>query len=215
MKHLLTYQDEKSDKFWEVEVKGKEMRVRYGKTGSEGQASVKKFTSVSAAETAAEKAIAEKVKKGYRNHEKTGGGAGAEDIETSIIASISSEQTFDLFDDSLPDKVILKEFKALKFTLDPAPPCEWSYDIQSVEVSLDRKNKTVSRAFSLSLNININQSNINSVKEMMGDEGYFDEDDGFDWSSAINYFIADTTVVPDYANFNSENVDIDIIEVDS
>ena len=94
MKHLLTYQDEKSDKFWEVEVKGKEMRVRYGKTGSEGQASVKKFTSVSAAETAAEKAIAEKVKKGYRNHEKTGGGAGAEDIETSIIASISSEQTF-------------------------------------------------------------------------------------------------------------------------
>ena len=74
MKHLLTYQDEKSDKFWEVEVKGKEMRVRYGKTGSEGQASVKKFTSVSAAETAAEKAIAEKVKKGYRNHETTGGG---------------------------------------------------------------------------------------------------------------------------------------------
>jgi len=65
MKQRLEYKDEKSNKFWEVEVKGKEMVVRYGKIDTEGQVSVKKFASVSGAETAAEKAVAEKVKKGY------------------------------------------------------------------------------------------------------------------------------------------------------
>jgi predicted DNA-binding WGR domain protein len=65
MKHCLFYQDDKSNKFWEVEVKGKEMVVRYGKIATDGQVTVKKFSSASDAETAAEKAMAEKIKKGY------------------------------------------------------------------------------------------------------------------------------------------------------
>jgi predicted DNA-binding WGR domain protein len=65
MKQRLICQDDKSNKFWEVEVKGKEMIVRYGKIGTEGQVTVKKFSSASDAETAAEKAMAEKIKKGY------------------------------------------------------------------------------------------------------------------------------------------------------
>jgi predicted DNA-binding WGR domain protein len=65
MKHCLFYQDDKSNKFWEVAVKGKEMVVRYGKIATDGQVTVKKFSSASDAETAAEKAMAEKIKKGY------------------------------------------------------------------------------------------------------------------------------------------------------
>ena len=71
MKQRLIYQDDKSNKFWEVEVKGKEMVVRYGKIGTDGQVTVKKFASTSGAETAAEKAIAEKIKKGYCVEEET------------------------------------------------------------------------------------------------------------------------------------------------
>jgi predicted DNA-binding WGR domain protein len=65
MKQRLTYQDDKSNKFWEVEVKQKEMTVRYGKVGTDGQLIVKKFASAQGAEAAAEKALAEKIKKGY------------------------------------------------------------------------------------------------------------------------------------------------------
>lgn len=70
MKQRLIYQDDKSNKFWEVEVKGTEMVVRYGKIGTDGQGTVKKFASTSGAETAAEKAIAEKIKKGYSDEKK-------------------------------------------------------------------------------------------------------------------------------------------------
>jgi len=212
MKQRLIYQDDKSNKFWEVEVKGKEMIVRYGKIGTEGQVTVKKFASTSGAKTAAEKAIAEKIKKGYQNLDRISSDSRADDSQIRIISEVKAEQTFDLFDGAPSDKVILKNFKELKFTLDPAPPCEWTYNLQNVEVSINKKEKTVSRTYSLSIIINIDQSNIEAVKEMMRDEGYFDEDDGFNWSSAINYFIADTTVVPDYANFDSENVDINIME---
>jgi predicted DNA-binding WGR domain protein len=65
MKQRLEYKDEKSNKFWEVEVIDKEMVVRYGKIDTEGQVSVKQFASMSEAETAAGKAVAEKIKKGY------------------------------------------------------------------------------------------------------------------------------------------------------
>jgi predicted DNA-binding WGR domain protein len=50
MKQRLIYQDDKSNEFWEVEVKGKEMVVRYGKIGTEGQVTVKKFASTPRAE---------------------------------------------------------------------------------------------------------------------------------------------------------------------
>ena len=67
MNHRFVYQDDKSHKFWEVEVKGKEIIICYGKIGTDGQVTVKKFDSPAQAETAAEKAISEKLKKGYLN----------------------------------------------------------------------------------------------------------------------------------------------------
>jgi len=60
----------KSAKFWEVYVRGSSMTTTYGRVKTKGQSTVKKFPSPDAAKTAAEKLIAQKLKKGYT---QTGG----------------------------------------------------------------------------------------------------------------------------------------------
>jgi predicted DNA-binding WGR domain protein len=54
-----------SDKFWETEVKGKEVLVRFGRNGTNGQSSTKTFADEAAAKKHAERLIAEKLAKGY------------------------------------------------------------------------------------------------------------------------------------------------------
>ena len=54
-----------SKKFWEVEVVGKKVFSRYGRIGSQGTKTVKEFRDKAAALAFAEKALAEKIKKGY------------------------------------------------------------------------------------------------------------------------------------------------------
>lgn len=75
MKVHLEYQDEKSSKFWEVEVAGSEVTVRYGRIGATGQTKTKDHSSPAAAQKDAEKQIAAKKKKGYVET-KAGGTAG-------------------------------------------------------------------------------------------------------------------------------------------
>jgi predicted DNA-binding WGR domain protein len=54
-----------SAKFWEVEVDGSTVAVRFGKIGGTGQTTRKDFANVEAAEGEAAKLIGQKVKKGY------------------------------------------------------------------------------------------------------------------------------------------------------
>jgi DNA ligase-1 len=54
-----------SDKFWEIEVLGKEVTVRYGRHGSDGQVNSKTFADEAAARKHADKLVAEKTGKGY------------------------------------------------------------------------------------------------------------------------------------------------------
>lgn len=54
-----------SAKFWEVEVDGDEMTVRYGRIGTDGQQKHKSLASPAAAEKEADKLIAQKTRKGY------------------------------------------------------------------------------------------------------------------------------------------------------
>src|SRR5262249_14740820 len=54
-----------SDKFWEVELKGSQLTVRFGRMGTNGQTQTKDFPSDAAAEKEYKKLIAEKLKKGY------------------------------------------------------------------------------------------------------------------------------------------------------
>ena len=54
-----------SDKFWELEIDGKDVTVRFGRNGTQGQSNVKGFRDEAAAQKHADKMIAEKLKKGY------------------------------------------------------------------------------------------------------------------------------------------------------
>jgi len=55
-----------SAKFWEITTTNREVTVHYGRIGSNGQTQTKSFTSDSAAADHAEKQIASKLAKGYR-----------------------------------------------------------------------------------------------------------------------------------------------------
>lgn len=139
----------------------------------------------------------------------------SENSDLCIVATITADQNFHLSNNAPSEENIVKDFEAVKFTLDPAPPCGWKYDLNDVNVIVDMANHRVSRSFTLAVILNIDESNINEVKEMMEEEGYFDGDDGFNWTSAISYFIADTTIAPSYADFDNEEVDVDVMEIES
>ena len=57
--------DGKSSKFWEVEAKGKDLTVRFGKIGTNGQTQVKAFATVEKAKAEQDKLVREKTGKGY------------------------------------------------------------------------------------------------------------------------------------------------------
>ncbi|MCX5741677.1 MAG: WGR domain-containing protein [Proteobacteria bacterium] len=54
-----------SNKFWQIELKGKSFTTTYGKIGTDGQTTIKQFPSDADAKKEHDKLVAEKVKKGY------------------------------------------------------------------------------------------------------------------------------------------------------
>jgi uncharacterized protein (TIGR02996 family) len=61
-----TYTDDKSNKFWNIEVQGRSFTVTFGKVGSKGQTQTKDFADAKAAEKEAGKLIVKKIMKGYQ-----------------------------------------------------------------------------------------------------------------------------------------------------
>lgn len=59
------FQDGTSNKFWEVEIAGADLLLRWGKIGTRGQRKTKTFESAEASATEEKKLIAEKTGKGY------------------------------------------------------------------------------------------------------------------------------------------------------
>jgi uncharacterized protein (TIGR02996 family) len=60
------YSDARSHKFWNIDVKGMSFTVTFGKVGTAGQAQTKEFADAAKAQAAADKLVAEKFGKGYR-----------------------------------------------------------------------------------------------------------------------------------------------------
>ena len=54
-----------SEKYWEIQLVGSKLTIRYGKIGTDGQLTVKEFDSKEAAQKEYNKLIKEKTKKGY------------------------------------------------------------------------------------------------------------------------------------------------------
>ena len=66
MKKYLEYKDAVSNKFWEINLKGKIITLTYGKIGAKGQKTLKDdFTTGEEAKKFAESKIREKTNKGY------------------------------------------------------------------------------------------------------------------------------------------------------
>ena len=63
--HRFELKDEQSNKFWEVQVQGKTLRVNFGRMGTEGQSKSKAFANPQQATAEMEKLIREKTAKGY------------------------------------------------------------------------------------------------------------------------------------------------------
>lgn len=82
MKHSFINQEGTSNKFWNIEVIGKKFTVTYGKIGTKGTSSEKKFSSEAECLKEAEKLIAEKLKKGYKEV-KEGGKPSSDELPTS------------------------------------------------------------------------------------------------------------------------------------
>ncbi len=66
MKRRFEFVDGTSAKFWEIDTNGNEVTVRFGRIGTEGQTRVKELADADAAASHAEKLIASKTAKGYR-----------------------------------------------------------------------------------------------------------------------------------------------------
>ena len=66
MKRYFEFVGGTSAKFWEVIVSGNEVTVRFGRIGTEGQTQTKTLPDAQAAVKHAEKLIASKTAKGYR-----------------------------------------------------------------------------------------------------------------------------------------------------
>jgi predicted DNA-binding WGR domain protein len=65
VKAHLTYQDDKSNKFWRIETEGETFTVTFGRIGAEGQSQTKEFEDEDECLREAEKLVKEKLKKGY------------------------------------------------------------------------------------------------------------------------------------------------------
>lgn len=84
------YKEEKSSKFWEIQVEGNGFTVRYGKIGTDGQTQAKEFSDAATAEKQAQKLIAEKTGKGYQ--EVCAGGATSSQADP-VITENDSKRT--------------------------------------------------------------------------------------------------------------------------
>ncbi|WP_235595431.1 WGR domain-containing protein, partial [Leptospira santarosai] len=65
MKKYLTFKDDKSDKFWNIEVDGNSFTVTYGKTGTSGQTQTKTFDNEQECLNEIDRLIKEKIEKNY------------------------------------------------------------------------------------------------------------------------------------------------------
>jgi Uncharacterized conserved protein len=118
MKTYLEYRDEKSKKFWEIEVSGKSFTVCFGKIGAAGQSQTKEFITEQAAQHEAEKLITEKLRKGYREGSalenfQPGTAVGLEPKRTRLIINANEGDTcvFSLIDQN-PENEIPDEYDA-------------------------------------------------------------------------------------------------------
>jgi predicted DNA-binding WGR domain protein len=85
MKQTFVYRDEKSNKFWSIEVTGSSFTVTFGRVGTAGQTQEKSFADETTCWKEADKLIAEKIKKGYMEQGEESEDKAAEFTDNSYL----------------------------------------------------------------------------------------------------------------------------------
>ncbi len=118
--------DDKSSKFWEIEVTGESYQVRYGRIGSDGQTSTKQFDSAAEAREAADRITESKIRKGYRPVDDQQQGsrntASNPELEQMLIQNPDDTETWQVYADYLQaENDPLGEMIALGVAIEQSP----------------------------------------------------------------------------------------------
>lgn len=131
------------------------------------------------------------------------------------MISYTSTQHFEL-DDASELAEALEEFAEFDIELDPEvdePPFEVSIS-NKVVVDLRVEGTAVRRRISCAIALKV--TDLEAFNELLEEEDWYDPSDGeYELSSAVNYWICDTTCAPDYAEFVRESCDYDVLQIGS
>jgi len=108
------FKDEISDKFWEIELKGSALHLRWGKTGTNGQSKIKVLESADKAQKEYNKLVAEKTQKGYQEGNATGKNDATTDVK---IAEVKPKADREAYDFKLLEAVKAKDLGKVKEVL--------------------------------------------------------------------------------------------------
>ncbi len=94
MKRHFEFQDDKSSKFWEIEMNGSSVTTCWGKIGTDGQSKCKEFDSETKAKAEYEKLVKEKTVKGYVESALSESGSGnSSPTKTPVLAASKSAES--------------------------------------------------------------------------------------------------------------------------
>ena len=108
MKKYFEYKDAVSNKFWEINLKGNQVIVTFGRIGNKPQQIKKKFSTSEESKKFAETKIKEKTNKGYR--EKTNKGYIVKKVEKDTKKSIKTKVKKNELDDKEKFMNLIKHF---------------------------------------------------------------------------------------------------------
>ena len=131
------------------------------------------------------------------------------------MVTYTSSQHFEL-DDPSEQAEAIEEFAEFNIELDPEvddPPFEVRIDNKADE-ELRVEGTAVHRRISCAIALKV--TDLEAFNELLEEEDWYDPSDGeYELSSAVNYWICDTTCAPDYADFVSESCDYEVLQISS
>lgn len=96
MKQYFEYKDEKSAKFWQIELEDNNIQTYYGKIGAEGRSTEKELADKEKAEKEYNKLVAKKIKEGYIEIEIK------EPVAFGVFQLLTVEELYEEYEDELP-----------------------------------------------------------------------------------------------------------------
>ena len=131
------------------------------------------------------------------------------------MINFASRQKFLLHDDGQADEA-LQDFADFDIELDPEvddAPFRTKVSDKKVH-DMAVSGTLVTRRIKCAIHLEV--TDLEAFHELMEEEMWYDEDEGeYQIVRAVNYWICDTTVGPDYADFAGESCEYEVLQVKS